>query len=53
MNQMDGKKKPFNNFFKLNALGRKKNWSFHEPNGWKIKTFQQFLQTTFPDMETK
>jgi hypothetical protein len=23
-------------------------WSFHEPNGWKIKTFQQFLQTKSP-----
>jgi hypothetical protein len=23
-------------------------WSFHEPNGWKEKTFQQFFQVNCP-----
>ncbi len=26
-------------------------WSFHEPNGWKEKTLQQFLQVKCPKEE--
>jgi hypothetical protein len=57
---MDGKKEPFNDFFKLTTLGRRKfGPSMNQMDG-KFKTFQQFLQTkcprekgTFPKKETK